>query len=653
MVIRAFFRTVNNSVNGSRAMLLAIASLDYAVLAFYLLAMIGVGIYFSREQHTLGDFFLAGRSMGWFPVGLSIMATLLSALSYSGVPGEAYFVGYKFLLMPLAVWLTLPLLSYVVLPLYHRLRIFSIYEYIEMRFDVTTRFASSILFIVWRLLWLGGVLYAPCKVLIVAAGLQIDTWWLLLILGLVSTCYTFLGGMKAVIWTDVIQALVMASGLLLIVGSVWYQLDGGPMRVAEVTRQLDRATIVDPVLSFAEKWSFWGIFPHFLLASLSFYIADQITVQRYLTAKSLTAARRSFLLNCLSVSIMVPALMYAGTSLLAFYHDHPEAMRPIWVANVDHQDRTSVCDANGVPLIAWQADAITPENIQQLVEQRRLMRPNSTDPFTNTDGLIISDERGQRVDVRQLAMRLPRGDAAEQGEIMLNKLAKDELLPHFITSQLSYGLGGLILAALLAASMSSMDSGLNSICTLMITDYHRRLGIGRHWLARRVNKPVEELSEADELRIARPLVLVIGLAATGFSLFIAQINDIFTIMVAVVNTFGGPLLAVFLLGMFTRRATAKGMLWTLGAGTLFTLWLMVANTYDAFAWLWFWNFKLNGIWPLTLGVAFSLVLGYGMSLFFGYRKSEKELRGLVVGCGTLGVREPEEASIAIPDQFDA
>ncbi len=633
-------------------MLLALASVDYAVLALYLLAMIGVGIYFSREQHTLGDFFLAGRSMGWFPVGLSIMATLLSALSYSGVPGEAYYVGYKFLLMPVAVWLTLPLLVYVVLPLFHRLNIYSIYEYIEMRFDVTTRFVSSALFVVWRLLWLGGVLYAPCKVLIVAAGLQIDTWWLLLILGLVSTCYTFLGGMKAVIWTDVIQALVMAGGLFLIIGAVWYQLDGGPARVAEVTRQLDRATIVDPVLSLAEKWSFWGIFPHFLLASLSFYIADQITVQRYLTAKSLTTARRSFVLNCISVSIMIPALMYAGTSLLAFYHDHPDQMRPIWVANIDHQDRTSMRDADGAPLIEWRTNAITPENIQQLVDERRLLRPNSTQPFTDTRDLVIADENGKRINVQRLAMRLPRGDTAERGEIMLNKLAKDELLPHFITSQLSYGLGGLILAALLAASMSSMDSGLNSICTLLITDFHRRLGIGRHWLARHVNKPVEELSEADELRIGRPLVLIIGLVATGFSLFIAQINDIFTIMVAVVNTFGGPLLAVFLLGMFTRRATAKGMLWTLGAGTLFTLWLMIANTYESFAWLWFWDFKLNGIWPLTIGVVFSLVTGYVMSLLTGRRKSDDELRGLVVGCGELGVRDPEEASIAIPDQFD-
>ncbi len=463
-------------------MLIALASVDYGLLAIYLLAMIGVGAYFSREQRTSRDFFLAGRSMGWFPIGLSVMATLLSALSYTGIPGEAYYVGYKFLLMPLAVWLTLPILSLVVIPLYHRLGIVTIYEYLEMRYDLATRFASSVLFVIWRLLWMGGVLYAPCKVLVVAAGLPIETWWLLLLLGAVSTLYTFLGGMKAVIWTDVIQTGVMAGGLVLVIGGVWSQLDGGPQRVAEVTRELGRSTILDPSLDLSRKWSLCGILPHFWLAFLSFYVADQITVQRYLTAKSLRAAKRSFVWNCVSVTVMVPALMYAGTALLAFYHDHPAALRPVWVANVDHRTRESICDAHGVPLITWRGDAITAENIDQLVADGRLLRPNTRLPFTATEGLLVVEDGRERVDVGRLVMRQPRGEGTERGEVILHQLAKDELLPHFITTQLPAGLAGLILAALLAASMSSMDSGLNSVCTLLITDFHRRLGIGRSTL---------------------------------------------------------------------------------------------------------------------------------------------------------------------------
>ncbi len=634
-------------------MLLALATIDYGVLGLYLAAMIAIGFYFSREQKTSQDFFLAGRAMGWFPVGVSIMATLLSALSYSGIPGESYYVGYKLLLPPLMVWCTFPFLTAVFLPLYHRLQIFSIYEYLEMRYDAATRFLSSILFIVWRLLWLGGVLYAPCKVLIVAAGLDIRMEWLLLVLGLVSTCYTFLGGMKAVIWTDVIQAIVMAVGLVLIIGGVWSQLDGGPSRVWEVTRGFGRSEFVDTSFDLSAKWSIWGAIPHFFLASLSFYVADQITVQRYLTAKSLPAARRSFILNCISVSLMVPALMYAGLTLLAFYHDHPQAMQPIWVANVDPQTRQSLQDADGNELVAWQHEAITPDNVDQLVEQHRLLRPNAKVPFQESSSLVTERSGRPEIDIDRLAMRRPPGEGMQKGEIVLNAKAKDELLPRFITSQLYSGIAGLILAALLAASMSSIDSGLNSICTLMITDFHRRLGIGRTWLARRSNKPVDELTEADELRIARPLVLLIGIAATLFSLVIAQINDIFTIMISVVNTFGGPLLAVFLLGVFSRRVTARAAFWTLIGGSVFTIWLMTSNTYETMAWLWPWQQRLNGIWPLTFGVLFSLIVGYGLSFLIGRPKKADQLRGLVVGAGPLGARGPEEASFAIPDSFES
>lgn len=631
--------------------LFGFSSIDYGVLGIYLLLMVGVGVFFSKDQHTSRDFFLAGRSMGWFAVGLSIMATLLSALSYSGIPGEAYHVGMKFLWMPITVWLAVPLLAYVVLPLYRRLELYSVYTYLELRYDAATRFVSSILFVVWRLLWLGGVLYAPCKVLIVAAGLHIPAWWLLMILGLISTLYTFLGGMKAVIWTDVIQAIIMAGGLVLIIGGVWWDLEGGPQRVWEVAQHFGRAQVADTHFDWSAKWAVWGIVPHFFLAMLSFYVADQITVQRYLTAKTLAVARRSFIMNCVSVSLMVPALMYCGIALLAFYHDNPQAMRGIWVANV-LADGAAVADATGRPLIPWAQNAITPDNLEQLVAENRLLRPNTKQPFSTSRGLIRTDHGKRAVTIERLAMRRPPPEGERYGEVVLNQMAQDELMPHFITTQLHRGLAGLILAALLAASMSSMDSGLNSICTLLITDFHRRLGFGRKLLARRLRKDVSQLDEADELRIGRPLVLVIGIAATIFSLFIAQISDIFTIMIGVVNTFGGPLLAIFLLGMFTRRTTAAAALSTLVLGTLFTLWLMISNTYPAMQWLWPWQQKLNGVWPLSFGVLFSLITGYGLSFFIGRRRPDDELRGLVVGLGQLGVLEPEEASRAIPDSFE-
>lgn len=649
-------------------MLFALSSVDYLVLGMYLLAMVAVGWYFSREQHTSKDFFLAGRSMGWFPVGLSIMATLLSALSYSGIPGAAYYAGFKFLLMPVAVWLCVPVMLMVVLPIYQGLGIYSVYEYLEMRFDAATRFVSSIVFVVWRLLWLGGVLYAPCKVLVVAAGLDVPMWLLLSILGLVSTGYTFLGGMKAVIWTDVIQALVMVAGVLLIIGGVWWSVDGGPARVWEVAQDFDRTSLAELEWSWTNRWSLWGLLPHFVFAMLSFYIADQITVQRYLTAKDLGTAKRSFVLNCLSVTFMVPALAYVGVCLLAFYQDHPQAMRPIWVANVDSENRQSITfpetrdrprldektgqpkvglfsreqmdPTSGVPLMDWYRDDLSAETVASFVEQGRLLRPNSKEPFTSAEGLV--DPETGKLSIDKLAVR--RGD-----EIQLHVKAQDELMPRFITNQLPIGIAGLILAALFAASMSSMDSGLNSICTLLIMDFHRRLGWGRARLARRLNKPESELTEADELKLGRPLVLIIGVAATLFSLVVSQIDDIFSIMIAVVNTFGGPLMAIFLLGMFTRRTTARAAVTSLIVGTIFTLWIMLANKYSMFYFLWPFSSKLADIWTVLFSIAFTCVFGLAASFVIGRQKSNDELLGLVVGVGKLGVRETGEVDVILFD----
>ena len=640
-------------------MILALATLDYVVLLFYLAVMVVIGAYFCRRQRDSEDFFLAGRSMGWFPIGLSVMATLVSALSYTGIPGEAYYVGTRWLLLPLAVWLTVPVMMWVVLPLYHRLGMYSVYEYLEMRFDSTVRMVGSAAFVGWRLLWLGGVLYAPCKVLEVAAGIDVPLWMLLVVLGLVATAYTFLGGMKAVLWTDVVQTLVMAAGIVVVVAAVWWNLDGGATRVWTVAEKLGRTRPLDLDFSWTERWSVWAMLPHFFLAQIGFLIADQITVQRFLTGRDLFQLRRSFLLNCVSVTLMIPALLYVGLCLLAYYHDHPQEMRPIWVANVDNTEglRTSCVDpATGEPLIAWTDGAalddgnLDPARFDRLVAEGRVLRPNTKEPFPADARLV--DPRTDQLDVERLAMRYPRKEGLSRGEVVLHKNAKDELMPRFITERLPAGVAGLILAALFAASMSSFDSGINSIGTLLVADFHRRLGWGRKWLAARVGKPVDELTGQDELRLGRPLVLAVGLAATAFSLAVAQIADIFAVMVALVNTFGGPLLGVFVLGIFTRRTTAEGALAGLIGGTLVTLYLTVANGYDAAAWLWPLEWKLDGVWPLGFGVAATIAIGLVTSLVTGRRKPKDELRGLVVGIGTLGERRPiEEANLVLPE-FD-
>ncbi|MHB8969834.1 MAG: sodium:solute symporter family transporter [Pirellulaceae bacterium] len=628
-----------------------VSPLDYGLLAFCLLVLLGVGVYFRRDQRTCGAFFLADRSMGWFPTGLSAMLTLLAAWPYTDVFGEAYAVGYKYLLLPLAIGCCLPLLTRVILPLYYRLGISSIYEYLERRYDVRVRCAGSAVCVFWRVWWLAGILCATGRILGVATGLSIEVGWVLVALGLASTLATVFGGMKSVIWAGVWQAALVAGGLVLIIFSAWMQLEGGPYRVAEIARAMGRADLVAGSWNATELWTSWGIFPYFFLLVLSLNIADQVTVQRYLTTRSLAEAQRSCVWSGLAATIVFSAAIYGGLVLLAFYHDHPQAMRPIWVANVNPGTHESMRDAHGIPLLAWSPQAVTPDNIAELIAQRRLLRPNTNRPFEAVNELILSNERQEQVSIPGLAQRKPPPAGLKQGEIILNERAQDELLPHFVTSQFPTGVTGLLLAALLAASMFSFGAGLTSIGTLLVTDFHGRLGIGRQRLARRLHKPVAELNAADELRVGRFFVLVVGVGVTTLALGLAHLDDPLTVLVSVTGTFAGPLLAVFLLGVFTRRTTATAALTTLVAGTLCSIGLWAVHPHDASSGLWPWSERAPGSGSLPLGFLFSLAWGCLASLILGRRKPIDQLRGLVVGIGALGVCQPE-ASVAIPDSFE-
>ena len=618
-------------------LLATLSLIDYGVLALYLALMVGLGVYFAGEQKTTRDFFLGGRSMNWFPLGMSLTATLISALTYTVLPGQAYEHGLKTLLIPLSVWIVLPVLVVVVLPIYRGLRLYTLYEYLELRFDARVRLLGSLVFIVWRLLWLAWMICVPCQAVLIASGLAIPQWPLLVGLGLVTTLYTFLGGMKAVVWAGTIQGLAMLGGVVVLIAGVWSGLPGGAGRVTEVADGLSRLSPVDFQFDWQAAWSLWGALPHWLLAHLSFYMADQITAQRFLCARSVDAARTSYLANCVVLSILYPALIYIGLCLLAFYHDRPQELRPQWVANVDNLTRGPVRGADGRPLID-PADPLSPQNVDELVRERRVLQPNSKEPFTIAEELV--DSETNELVIEKLAMRRPT-QGTIRGEIVVAKGAPGEMLPRFIADQLPWGAAGLLMVALLAACLSSISSGLNSIGTLLVMDIHRRFGLGKAWLARRLGKGPDDLTEADELVLARPLTLVIGIATMLVSLLVGHVRDIFDIMVGVANALGAPLLGVFLLGMFTRRCTAAGALVAMIAGGLCTVGLAAYNKLAA-AGILPGGYAPHEIWIVTIGTIATLLIGYAASLVIGQRKTNRELRGLVYGCGTPGVLASEE-----------
>jgi len=447
----------------------------------------------------------------------------------------------------------------------------------------------------------------------------------------------------------------MFFGLVLIIAGVWASLDGGAARVTELAREYGRAELFQlsvPEVSpgremptfWSEKWLLWGMAPHFFLAMLTFYATDQITAQRFLTAKSLEDARQSFLLNCVSVTLMSAGLIYVGVALMAFYQANPQQMEPYWMVHAAKDPRTGeplIDPETGRPYIdalrrRFESDAQRREALARLIRAGAILDPNRGEPLASIEQ-VLDPETGE-IRMAKLARRDP-----ETGEWRLMR-GDDRLMPKFIVEKLWPGIAGLILAALLAASMSSMDSGLNSISTLIVTDVFRRLGYGRTFVAAVRGKPLEELDDGDELWLGRVLVLFTGIAATLFALAVSNLESIFLIMISVCNTFGAPLLGILFLGMLSRRATAPATFAALLFGMPFTIWLAFGKSWGLWP-AWLVEQNPHAIWAVTFGVAGTMLVGYVLSFVLGRPKTERELAGLVAGCGELGIRKaPLEAA---------
>lgn len=627
-------------------MLFALHFVDFGVLLLLTAALLTIGFYFRRSSQTSFDFFLASRSMNWLPVGLSIAMTLLSGIAFITIPGEAYWAGLRLLVLPIAIWLVAPFVLWWILPLFRGTQRCSIYEYLELRFNATTRLITSLLFVGWRFLWMGGMLSASCQLLAIVTDVSVSV--LIFVTGSIATAYSFLGGMKAVIWTDVVKVSAISAGMLAIIGSVWWQLRANPGRIWEVATSLGRTEIIDWQFSWNSAWTVWGIVPHFVLSVLVFYIADQITAQRYPTTRTLRDAQRSFLVNCITGSALTCGLIVVGLCLLVFYHDHPSQLRTKWFVNVDAETGRSLTSTdrdrllgkpittnNSNPLLDWNnpADEVTSESIERLVGEQRLLHPNRKTPFENSQQLF-DEEHPDRLDVTRLATRHPPRGPLKNGEVVLNVRAKNELVLWFTSRQLPFGIAGIVVAGVFAAAMSTVDSGLNAICGLLIFDFHRRHGWGRVWLAKGLNKSAEELTDADDFRLGQSLILVVGAAAILLSWILASAEGASGLVLGIVSTFGASLLGVFLLGICTRRATAAGALLGLTFGSLFTVWLSVASNYAG--WLWPFDQRLASIWPVPLGTAFTFAVGYVASFLSGMKRTRSELRGLVIGSGQIG-----------------
>lgn len=463
--------------------------MDYVVIAIYLGGVLAAGWYFSREQERQDDYFVAGRQMPWLAVGLSIVATMLSTVSYLATPGEVIQHGVAMAIGWAAAPIAFLIVNMLWIPFFMRLGVTSIYEYLEHRFGLTARLTAVGMFVlILRLCWMATIVLTASRAVaqitheslvdVLGVDVSLEQWTLVMLLsvGIFATCYTMLGGIKAVIWTDVAQFIALFLGVVLTLIFVAWHTGTGPVGWWQTTTGGGAGHTLPPVFSFDITVRNTMVFT--ILSAVFWYgctfIADQVAVQRYLTTPSVKAAVRGNIVNFVADYGVMLLLALCGMALLTYYMD------PAFQTEI----------ANG-----------------------------------------ISDPR--------------------------DKAVADKVFPHFITYGLPVGISGLVVAALFAVAMSSLDSGINSVAAVLTIDVFERLRAGK--------------SNSQQLQLPRALTLFVGLLCTALAWLMMSIPERYNIIGITARTFNcalGPLGAMFMVGMFSRRVSQAAVVLAAYAGLL-------------------------------------------------------------------------------------
>jgi SSS family solute:Na+ symporter len=492
---------------------------DHVVVALYLLVILGFGITCGRGQ-SRKEFFAAGGSMGWFVVGLSVMATLFSSNSFVMYPSAAFGSSLRVGLTLVAVTLMAPVVVWVFIPVYTRLKCETAYEYLERRFHVSVRCLASGLFILLRIGWMASATFAASLVIASVAGIPQNV--VILSLGVIAILYTMLGGLRAVMWTDVLQFFIFTATILLSVALLISKSDSGVSGIVDTYFHGREGLVFDFTPSLTLKYGSWAILIGIFLEALSAFGADQVAVQRYLASQDERTSQLGFGLNLLGMWIVIPGLLAIGVGLYSYFEHHPEQLRPVLQEHF----------------------AATAESM----------------PPTPADDVASSVRRAN---------------------------LQDRALPQFVRLHFPPGMTGLFLAALMAAVMSSIDSGIHSVTTAIVVDFRDRLR--PRW------KP--ENPERDVFLI-RVLILMVGTLSVTLACFVGPLGDVFDIGKKTTAAFGGPLLAVFLLALFSRRTTSYSVF----PATLLSACVTMFLIYSRSGWFAVW------FWPIGFGLTFVLVI---------------------------------------------
>ena len=480
-----------------------LGAVDTSILIVYGLILVGMGVYFYRKTKTSEQFMVAGRGIPAWAAGLAVMSAYTSSISYIAVPGKAFDSNWHPLIFALAALPVVWFVTKYVVPYYRKKNIISVYGYLEEKIGAWASIYASLSFVLFMIGRTAVILYLSS--LLLSSFIDVDIRMLIIVIGIVTIVYTLMGGMEAVIWTDVMQSVIMIGGIIFIGILLTKEVFARPDFLIQNAFDTKKFSLGETTFSLTSR-TIWVMIIYGVSENIRNLIADQNYTQKYCSVPDEKQAKKSVWIAMLIYLPLTALFLYIGTTLFAFY------------SGPDHM----------------------------------------------------------------------LGEAITKG---------DQVFPHFIATQLPVGIKGLIIAAILAASMSTIDSALNCSATVLFVDYYKKYF-----------KP--SASEANSVKFLRLTTVIWGIAGIGVALLLINAKSALDIWWIIAGIFGGGILGLFLLGIFNVKIKQTQGIISVIFSILIIIWgSFLRDLPDNFAWL------ESKIYPIIIGAMSTLGLVL-LALFF-------------------------------------
>ena len=547
--------------------------LDWIVLACCLVLVVGYGTWRGRGSNTVKKYMLAGNSMPWYAIAFSIMATQASAITFISTTGQSYVDGMRFVQFYFGLPIAMIILSVTLVPLFHRTKVYTAYEYLEQSFDAKTRALASIVFLIERGLAIGISLYALAIVLSLILG------WpdriTILIVGVLAVLYTTIGGVVSVTWTEFPQMIVMTFGLFAAFGAALWLLPRGvsPLGAVKVAAAAGRLHMLVPQFSWSDRYNIWSGLLGGMFLALAYFGCDQSQVQRYLTGKSLKDSRMSLLFNGVAKIPLQMFILFIGAIVFSFYN----FQKPPVVFDPTALSRMQASPDYG--RVVQHYDAAFAQH-KAAATHLAEANPRSIDPPREATEQYQQAEQEfnlARADAIELAKKTNRGEFNDTNYIFLS----------FVTRYLPAGIVGLIMATIMGAAMSSISSEINSLATVTVIDIYKR-----HFR--------KNASDHHYLWAAKLATIFWGIYAVTTAGLGRNLGSLIEAINILGSLFYGGLLGVFALSSI-KTVTGNGAFFGVICGEL--------AIFGAAAFT-----KISFLWYNVIGCLVVIVVGVGVSI---------------------------------------